>query len=41
MYDRKWKNFKSFCMDEKLHGGNGVVVPDGDGQLNAETRKDC
>lgn len=36
VYDRKWKNFRSFCMDEKVQEGNAVVDPEGNDQPNAD-----
>ena len=36
LYERKLKNFKAFCMDEKIQEGNGMVDPDGIGKPNAD-----
>lgn len=36
VYERKWKNFKAFCMDENVQEGNGVVDPESSGQPNAD-----
>ena len=36
VYERKWKHFKAFCMNESVQEGNGVLDPESSGQPNAD-----
>ena len=36
VYERKWKNFKAFCMDEKIQEDNGNLYPERNGQPSTD-----